>query len=72
MDGHTPVIHFEIPDKVETYQNRLQHVIGTADRTETITLLASGPDKENLKKLEEFQGEAFEKRNIAGLEPKQK
>ncbi|MEZ5449730.1 MAG: DEAD/DEAH box helicase [Thiolinea sp.] len=28
-DGHVPIIHFEIPDKVETYQSRLQYVLGT-------------------------------------------
>ncbi|MGB0847246.1 MAG: DEAD/DEAH box helicase [Thiolinea sp.] len=71
MDGHTPVIHFEIPDKIETYQQRLQHVLGTDGRTENVALLASGSDRDNLKKIEEFQGEAIEKRNIPGLEPKQ-
>ena len=71
MDGHTPVIHFEIPEKIETYQARLQHVLGTEARTEAITLLASGSDQNSLKKLEDFQGEGIAKRNIVGLEPKQ-
>lgn len=71
MDGHTPVIHFEIPGKIETYQARLQHVLGTETRTETIALLVSGPDHDNLKKLEEFQSESIAKSTIPGLEPKQ-
>ena len=71
MDGHTPVIHFEIPDKIETYQTRLQHVLGTEARTENVTLLVSGSDHDHLKKLEDFQGEGIAKKNIAGLEPKQ-
>lgn len=71
MDGHTPVIHFEIPDNTETYQARLQHVLGTEARTEGVTLLVSGPDHDNLKKLEDFQGEGIAKRTIPGLEPKQ-
>ena len=70
-DGHVPVIHFDIPDKVETYQARLQHILGTDQRTEPVLLLATGSEKESLKKLEEFQGEGITKRNIPGLEPKQ-
>lgn len=71
MDSDTPIIHFEIPDKVETYQARLQHILGAEARTENIALLASGSDHDHLKKLEDFQGEGITKRNIPGLEPKQ-
>ncbi len=70
MDGHTPVIHFEIPDKVEAYQARLKHVLGTEVRTEAVVLLASGTELNSLKKLEDFQGEGITKRSIVGLEPK--
>ena len=69
-NAFVPVIHFELPDKIETYQNRLQYILGTHGRTEMVSLLVAGQDKEHLKKLEEFQGEPIEKKTIPGMEPK--
>lgn len=70
LKGDEYIIHFEIPDKVETYQHRLQDVLGS-ERVEPILLLVSSYDRDSLKKLEEFRGEPINQRNIAGLEPKQ-
>lgn len=69
LNGHEPVIHFEIPEKTDTYLTRLQSVLGT-DRQEPIVLLAGPSDRDGLKKIEEFQGEAINQRTIPGLEPK--
>ena len=72
MDNDVPVIHFEIPDKTETYITRLQHLLSPEKHNAAITLLATHAEHDNLKKLEEFLGEKLESRNITGLEPKQK
>lgn len=69
LSGQELIIHFEIPEKVETYQQRMRDVLG-CEQTEAILLLVGGYDRENLKRLEAFQGEAIAARNIAGLEPK--
>lgn len=70
LSGHEPVIHFELPEKTDTYLNRLQSVLGT-ERQEPVILLAGPSDRDCLKKIEEFQGEAINQRTIPGLEPKQ-
>lgn len=70
LTGHEPVIHFELPEKTDTYLARLQSVLGT-DRQESVILLAGPSDRECLKKIEEFQGEPINQRTIPGLEPKQ-
>ncbi len=69
LTGLEPVIHFEMPDKIEAYLARMQHALGVT-RTEPVALLIGPADREHLKKLEEFQGEPIDQRNIAGLEPK--
>ncbi len=69
LSGSEPMIHFELPDKIETYQARLQSVLG-AERKEPILLLVGAYDRDALKKLEDFQGESIEQRSIPGLEPK--
>ena len=66
-----PIIHFELPDKVETYQTRIQEVMGNAERTAPMILLVGPQDRDHLKKLEEFRSEPIEQRTIPGLEPKQ-
>ncbi len=71
MNNDIPVIHFEIPEKIETYINRLQQLLNPEKHNETITLLATHAEHDNLKKLEDFLGEKLESRNVAGLEPKQ-
>lgn len=69
LSGHEPIIHFELPEKTDTYLTRLQSVLGT-DRQEPIVLLAGPSDRDALKKIEEFQGEPINQRTIPGLEPK--
>nr|CAA6825053.1 MAG: DEAD/DEAH box helicase [uncultured Thiotrichaceae bacterium] len=71
MNNDIPVIHFEIPDKAETYVNRSQHLLNPEKHNEPIALLAAHHDYDGLKKLEEFIDEKLETKNIAGLEPKQ-
>ncbi|PID49597.1 MAG: DEAD/DEAH box helicase [Proteobacteria bacterium] len=70
LSGNECIIHFEIPEKVETYQVRMQNILGV-ERTEPVLLLVSAHDRDHLKKLEEFRGEAIEQKSIPGLEPKQ-
>ena len=70
LSGYEPVIHFELPEKTDTYLSRLQSVLGI-ERQEPIILLAGPSDRDCLKKLEEFQGEPINQRTIPGLEPKQ-
>ncbi|PIE00516.1 MAG: DEAD/DEAH box helicase [Thiothrix nivea] len=71
MDGHVPVIHFEIPETADAYSQRLKNLLGTEAHTEMVTLLVAHVEKDNLRKLEEFLGEKLENKNIPGLEPKQ-
>lgn len=69
MSGKEMVIHFELPEKVETYQNRLRDVLG-CEETGPVLLLVTNQDRENLKRIEAYQGEAINARHIPGLEPK--
>ncbi|CAA6802655.1 MAG: DEAD/DEAH box helicase [uncultured Thiotrichaceae bacterium] len=71
MSHDVPIIHFEVPEKAETYINRVQQLLNPEKHNEAITLLATHAEHDNLKKLEEFLGEKLESRNITGLEPKQ-
>ncbi|HPE59697.1 MAG TPA: DEAD/DEAH box helicase [Thiolinea sp.] len=71
MAGNEVILHFEMPDKPESYINRMQDILGFAERSEQVYLLIGGQDREALKKLEEFQGEALPQRTIPGLEPTQ-
>lgn len=69
MSGKEMVIHFELPEKVETYQSRLRDVLG-CEETGPVLLLVTNQDRDNLKRIEAYQGEAIDARNIPGLEPK--
>lgn len=71
MNNDIPVIHFEIPEKTDTYISRVQQLLNPEKHNEAIVLLAAHAEHDNLKKLEEFLGEKLESRNITGLEPKQ-
>lgn len=71
MDNNVPVIHFEIPEKTETYLKRMQHLLNPEKHNGSVTLLATHAEHNDLKKLEEFLGEKLESKTINGLEPKQ-
>lgn len=68
INGGERVIHFDVPEKVEHYVSRLQEFLDEPSIV-PIVMLVGRQEREPLKKIEEYLGEAFEQRTVAGLEP---
>ncbi|WP_020560341.1 DEAD/DEAH box helicase [Thiofilum flexile] len=68
VNGGERVIHFDVPEKVEHYVSRLQEFLDEPNVT-PIVMLVGRQEREQLKKIEEYLGEAFEQRTVVGLEP---
>ena len=68
INGGERVIHFDVPEKVEHYTHRLQEFLDDSN-VMPVVMLVGRQEREQLKKIEEYLGEALEQRTVAGLEP---
>ena len=68
LQAEEHVINFELPLKVEDYENRLQNIPADT-REEAVIIIALPRERENLKRIEDFLGDSIEQCTLPGLAP---
>lgn len=66
--GNEHIINFELPNKVEEYEARLQG-LSSEGRDEAIIAVVLPRERENLKRIEAFLGDSIEQCTLPGLAP---
>ncbi|UJS26188.1 DEAD/DEAH box helicase [Thiothrix winogradskyi] len=67
LQGDEHIINFELPQKVEDYEARLQGL--SPEREEAVIAVVLPRERDNLKQIETFLGDSIEQCTLPGLAP---